>query len=172
MEQRRHYYVTAKEVTTSGLLKSTEPARKKARRQERETILAAKIQALPEKLYGVIYADPEWRFEPWSRETGMDRAADNHYPTSPTALIAARDVPSIAAADCVLFLWSTAPMQLAAYRVMAAWGFTYRSQVVWDKEEIGTGFWFRIQHEILLVSGVTRHDPAASLLGSAQRSIC
>jgi hypothetical protein len=34
--------------------------------------------------YGVIYADPEWRFEVYSRETGMDRAADNHYPTSAT----------------------------------------------------------------------------------------
>ena len=29
-----------------------------------------------------------WRFEPWSRETGMDRAADNHYPTSSTDIIA------------------------------------------------------------------------------------
>jgi hypothetical protein len=29
----------------------------------------------------VIYSDPPWCFEPYSRETGMDRAADNHYPT-------------------------------------------------------------------------------------------
>jgi hypothetical protein len=32
----------------------------------------------------------------------MDRAADNHYPTSTLAEIKARDVPSIAANDCVL----------------------------------------------------------------------
>ena len=55
---------------------------KKVKREQRERELGAKIVALPQKKYGVIVADPEWRFEPWSRETGMDRAADNHYPTS------------------------------------------------------------------------------------------
>jgi hypothetical protein len=30
--------------------------------------------ALPDERYGAIYADPEWRFETYSRETGMDRA--------------------------------------------------------------------------------------------------
>jgi N6-adenosine-specific RNA methylase IME4 len=111
----------------------------------------------------VIVADPEWRFEPWSRETGMDRAADNHYPTSVTEVIAARDVPSIAADDCVLFLWSTQPMLPQALLVMGAWGFDYRSQVVWRKirpgDGRGTGYWFINEHEILLV-GVRGKVPA------------
>ena len=47
------------------------------RRIEAET--AARIQSLPHLQFGVIHADPPWRFEPYSRETGMDRAADNHY---------------------------------------------------------------------------------------------
>jgi hypothetical protein len=34
----------------------------------------------PTGRFGVIYADPPWRFEPYNRVTGMDRAADNHYP--------------------------------------------------------------------------------------------
>src|SRR5262245_762317 len=55
---------------------------KSRRRDERELELAGRQRALPQKRYGVIIADPEWRFEPWSRETGMDRAAENHYPTS------------------------------------------------------------------------------------------
>ena len=55
---------------------------KKERRAEREVVLAEKIKALPDVKVGVIVADPEWRWEPWSRKTGMDRAADNHYPTS------------------------------------------------------------------------------------------
>jgi len=96
-------------------------------------------------------ADPEWRWEPYSRETGMDRAADNHYPTSATDVIAARDVASIAADDCVLFLWATVPMLPDALRVMAAWGFQYKSHAVWDKVHIGTGYWFRNRHELLLV---------------------
>ena len=57
------------------------------------------------KLYAVIYADPPWRFEPFSRETGMSRAADNHYRTLSTDAIAAIRVP--AAQDCILFLWAT-----------------------------------------------------------------
>jgi len=77
---------------------------KAKRRARREIELATKQTALPAKRYGVIVADPQWRFEPYSRETGMDRAADNHYPTSATDIIAARDVQSISADDCVLFL--------------------------------------------------------------------
>ena len=46
-------------------------------------------RALPQKRYGVVYADPPWRFEPYSRITGMDRAVENHYPTSPLAEIKA-----------------------------------------------------------------------------------
>jgi hypothetical protein len=74
--------------------KSTEPSRnhstKAERHAEREVELATKQTALPQKRYGVILADPEWRFEPYSRDTGMDRSADNHYPTSATDIIAAR----------------------------------------------------------------------------------
>jgi hypothetical protein len=96
---------------------------KQSRRGEREQELAAKQTALPTRKYGAIVADPEWRFEPWSRETGMDRAADNHYPTSALEVIKSRDVASIAADDSVLFLWATAPMLPYAFEVMNAWGF-------------------------------------------------
>jgi N6-adenosine-specific RNA methylase IME4 len=88
----------------------------------------------------VIVADPEWQFEPWSRETGMDRAAANHYPTSCLEVIKSRDVPSIVANDCVLFLWATIPMNPHALMVMAAWGFDYKSQHVWGKDKFGTGY--------------------------------
>jgi ParB-like chromosome segregation protein Spo0J len=74
---------------------------KKHARETREAELAERQQALPGKRYGVILGDPEWRFVRWSRETGMDRAADNHCPTSATEAIAARPVADIAAPDCV-----------------------------------------------------------------------
>lgn len=135
---------------------------KAKRRAAREQILGVVQQSLPQKKFGVIVADPEWRFEPWSRKTGMDRAADNHYPTSCTEVIAARDVPSIAANDCVLFLWATAPMLPHALLVMEAWGFEYRSHCVWVKDRIGTGYWFRNQHELLLV-GVKGEIPAPAM---------
>lgn len=125
---------------------------KKAKRARRERELAKRQRALPDRLYNVIVADPEWRFEPWSRETGMDRAADNHYPTSGLAIIGGRDVPSIAAKDCVLFLWATVPMLPEALHVMtAAWGFKYKSHYIWFKDKDGTGYWNRNRHELLLI---------------------
>ena len=48
------------------------------------TIAASDTLVRKAPLYGVIFADPPWRFEPYSRITGMDRAADNHYPTMTT----------------------------------------------------------------------------------------
>ena len=65
---------------------------KRDRRAERERELAAKIVALPDRLYGVIVADPEWKDEVWSEETGMDRAAANHYPVSREEVIKSRPV--------------------------------------------------------------------------------
>lgn len=142
---------------------------KKAKRAERETTLAASQRALPDKKYGVIYADPEWRFEVYSRDTGMDRAADNHYPTSGTDAICARPVQDIAADDCALFLWATVPMLPDALRVMAAWGFEYKSHCIWAKDRIGTGYWFRNQHELLLVG--TRGSIPAPAMGTQTASL-
>jgi N6-adenosine-specific RNA methylase IME4/transcriptional regulator with XRE-family HTH domain len=133
-------------------------AEKQQRRREREAALALRQRALPEAKFGVILADPEWRFEFWGRES-QSRAPDLHYPTSPTEIIAARDVGAIAAGDAVLFLWATAPMLPDALLVMAAWGFAYRTHFVWIKTLAGTGYWSRNWHELLLV-GVRGEPPA------------
>jgi N6-adenosine-specific RNA methylase IME4 len=45
---------------------------------------------------------------------------------------------------------------------MEAWGFSYKSQIVWVKNRIGTGYWFRSQHELLLV-GTRGHIPAPAM---------
>lgn len=158
-----------RDLTQSGSEGDPKRVTKAERRAERELELASKQTALPTKRYGVIVADPEWRFEPYSRATGMDRAADNHYPTSVTELIAQRDVPSIAADDCVLFLWATVPMLRDAWDVMEAWGFEYKSHMVWDKVHIGTGYWFRNRHELLLVG--TKGDVPAPAVGEQSASV-
>ena len=132
---------------------------KRERRAKREAELGERQRALPDRRYGVIYADPPWRFEPYSRITGMDRAADNHYPTSALEEIKGLAVGSIAAPDCVLFLWATVPMQPQAHEVMAAWGFAYKSSLVWVKDRVGTGYWSRNKHELLLI-GTRGHVPA------------
>lgn len=139
------------EKARSGDANAARNITKQKARAEKEERLGQAQTALPQKRYGVIYADPEWRFETYSRETGMDRAADNHYPTSATDAICARPVGDIAADDCVLFLWATVPMLPDALRVMAAWGFEYKSHAAWVKDRPGTGYWFRNRHELLLV---------------------
>ncbi|GGF38498.1 S-adenosylmethionine-binding protein [Youhaiella tibetensis] len=141
---------------------------KRARREERERELAEKVMALPDRKYVVILADPEWQFRVYSQASGMDRAADNHYPTSPTDEIAARDVRSIAAEDSVLLLWATVPMLLDAIRVMEAWGFAYKTHWIWLKDQLGTGFWNRNQHELLLLG--VRGAPPAPAMGDQFRS--
>lgn len=168
-ETERDALVRAGTIAPDMERKAISGAIKQQLRANRERVLGAIQHALPDKRYGVILADPEWRFEPWSRDTGMDRAADNHYPTSCTEVIAARDVPSIAAPDCVLFLWATAPMLPHAMLVMSAWGFDYRSHVIWQKDRIGTGYWFRNAHELLLV-GVKGNIPAPAM-GTQAHSI-
>jgi len=127
---------------------------KQERRRQREAELAAATVraslALGSKVYGVIYADPAWRWEPRSRETGMDRAADNHYPTMPLDQIKAIKVP--AAKDCVLFLWAIASMLPEALAVIEAWGFVFRTSLAWRKPSPKTGYWARFVHEYLLVA--------------------
>lgn len=133
---------------------------KKNARAKKEKALADKTitvsLAAEKRLFGVIYSDPPWKFDTYS-ENGMDRSADNHYPTMKTSDIMAMDVP--AADDCVLYLWATVPMLPEGLSVLKAWGFTYKSQLVWVKDKIGTGYWARNQHEILLI-GTKGNIPA------------
>jgi N6-adenosine-specific RNA methylase IME4/ParB-like chromosome segregation protein Spo0J len=134
---------------------------KKVKREAKEQSLAVTTRAaaasLGAKLYNVIYADPPWKFEPYSQETGMDRSADNHYPTMD--LDGIKTIPIPAAEDAALFLWATVPMLPQALDVMRAWGFSYVSNYVWVKDRIGTGYWGRNKHELLLI-GTRGNIPA------------
>ena len=103
----------------------------------------------------MLYADPPWQFDQWS-EGGMLKAAEMHYPTMPTAEIAAQPVPDITARDAVLFMWAVSAMLPDAFDVVKAWGFEYKTFAVWVKPHIGCGHWFRGQHEALIVA--TRGD--------------
>ena len=114
----------------------------------------------------MILADPPWRFNTFS-EYGMDRSADNHYPTMLWDDIAALEVP--AANDCVLFLWATSPMLPEALAVMRRWGFDYKSHIVWVKQKAGTGYWTRSWHELLLIG--TKGNVVAPAQGTQPPSV-
>ena len=102
---------------------------------------------LPAGAWNVLLADPPWRYE--ANSTLPAYFIENYYPTLTLEEICALEVP--AADDAVLFLWATAPKLADALRVMAAWGFEYRTNAVWVKERIGMGYYFRGRHELLLV---------------------
>ena len=103
------------------------------------------IEEIPET-FDVIYADPPWRYD---FAESSNRKIENHYTTMQTLDIAKMKVP--AKENCVLFMWATAPKLLEALDVMKGWGFTYKTHAIWDKEKIGMGYWFRGQHELLMV---------------------
>ncbi len=149
LDEQRELFADADVKVTMSLVAAGDKAQ---RRAEREAALAAKVIALPDKKYGLILDDPEWRFEVRSRETGLDRAADNHYPTSPLAEILARDIESIAAEDCAWFRWVTAPHLANGVRSIEVGGFVYKTCWIWAKDRIGTGYWNRNRHEILLLA--------------------
>src|SRR5215475_14918180 len=99
--------------------------------------------------FPLIYADPPWLYDFMSVDAWK---VENHYPTMPIDEICALPIPDITADDAILFLWATAPKLVEAMRVIGAWGFTYKTCAIWDKEWTGMGNYFRIQHELLLIA--------------------
>lgn len=120
---------------------------KRAERVEKIAEIAKGNTELPQsKRYPVIYADPPWRYQHSETES---RAIENQYPTMELQNICELQVP--AHDDAVLFLWTTAPKLEEGLQVLNAWGFAYKSCAVWDKQKMGMGYYFRVQHELLLI---------------------
>ena len=101
------------------------------------------------EFYPVVYVDPPWRYEHSETES---RAIENQYPTMSLDEIKALKVSEITTKDCVMFMWATSPKLAESMEVLTAWGFNYRTCAVWDKQKIGMGYYFRQQHELLLVA--------------------
>lgn len=128
--------------------------RKTKRRREKRLERIIQISAGNASLdlaqrYPVIYIDPPWRYD--FSETD-ERAIENQYPTMTIEDICALPVQNIVTDDAVLFLWATSPKLVEALKVIEAWGFTYRTHAIWHKPQIGMGYYFRQQHELLLVA--------------------
>jgi N6-adenosine-specific RNA methylase IME4 len=116
-------------------------------RQERmRARLSAQEPVMPEGPFELIYADPPWQL---GGDPSSPHAPENHYPTLPLDAIKALSVPAADAA--VLFLWVPCGLLPQALEVMEAWGFSYRSELAWVKPSPGLGYFFRYQHEPLLV---------------------
>ena len=116
--------------------------------------------------YPVIYCDPPWRYEFAESET---RAIENQYPTMDLEAIKRLLVRDLATEDAILFMWATSPKLAEAISVVEAWGFTYRSSAIWVKNQLGMGYYFRQQHELLLIA--TRGSMPAPAPADRPRSV-
>ena len=113
-------------------------------------------EGLPIGTYNIIYADPPWRYE----QRKVQGAAENHYPTMSIDELCALPVETLAAKDCLLFLWATFPMLSEALQLIRAWGFTFKTvSFVWLKQNrksptwfYGLGYWTRGNAEICLLA--------------------
>jgi N6-adenosine-specific RNA methylase IME4 len=114
----------------------------------------------PDKKYNIIYADPGWSFN--NKRTGgsMISGASQQYTVSGVDEICALPVQSIAADDCVLFMWWVASMPKEALAVVDAWGFELKTMTgfAWVKKTtrwkpfFGMGFWTRAGSENCLIA--------------------
>lgn len=112
--------------------------------------------------FGLIMADPPWRFDNWSA-AGEEKNATAHYGCEPIDWIKGLPVSMLAAPDCLLWLWATNPMLPQAIDCIAAWGFTFKTAGTWVKrttrgyDAFGTGYILRSSNEPFLIA--TRGAP-------------
>lgn len=99
------------------------------------------------KKFGLIYADPPWKYG----NQGTRASTDNHYETMTVEQLAAMPVEKLAADEAHLHLWVTAGFLPAAFDLMKAWGFEYKSYFCWCKPQLGLGNYYRVSSEILLL---------------------
>ena len=104
--------------------------------------------------FKVVYADPPWRYD---HQLAGNRDIENHYPTMSIEDLCALSIP--ASDDALLLMWATAPKLEEAFKLVAAWGFQYKTHLIWNKEKIGMGYWFRGQHELLFVATRGQFSP-------------
>lgn len=125
--------------------KTVHEALKEIKQKEVKVIREQKSQALPTDVFDVIYADPPWQYN----NSGFEMSAESKYPTMATEEIEGIKIKT--ADNSVLFLWATNPLLEDALRIMTAWGFEYKTNMVWIKEKHTAGFYVFGQHELLLI---------------------
>lgn len=138
-----------------------------ALRDQRRAELGERVRALPTGKFRVIYADPPWKYGDERGGSQLvigadgsrnDSSAADKYPTMPTEKICefsdetGRHVSKLAADDAVLFMWATFPLLEDALRVIPAWGFKYKTAIVWHKQRSNVGNYHDASCELLMIA--------------------
>jgi len=139
------------DVTASGLRKLAKQRKAKTPIEQPPAIegVCSSLQELIDdgKRFGCIYADP-----PWAYANQVTRAStNNHYSTMSVKDICGEPVETISAKNAHLHLWTTNAFIREAFDVINAWGFEYKSCLVWVKPQMGIGNYWRVSHEFLLL---------------------
>jgi N6-adenosine-specific RNA methylase IME4 len=107
--------------------------------------------------FGTIPADPPWRFQNKTGKVAPEHRRLSRYGTMSFDEIEALPIPEIAAPVCHLYLWCPNALLPWGLHAMEAWGFTYKSNIVWHKvrkdggsDGRGVGFYFRNVTELVL----------------------
>lgn len=107
--------------------------------------------------YSTILADPPWQFQNRTGKMAPEHRRLLRYPTMQLKEIQALPVGQCAAATSHLYLWVPNALLQEGLSVMQAWGFTYKSNIVWYKvrkdggpDGRGVGFYFRNVTELIL----------------------
>jgi N6-adenosine-specific RNA methylase IME4 len=93
-----------------------------------------------------IVSDPPWRYE----NASTRNAADRQYETMTVPELKRLPVGEWAAPEAHLYLWTTTNFLPRAFSLLETWGFTYVTNLVWVKPQIGMGNYFRVSHEHVL----------------------
>lgn len=115
------------------------------------------ISSVQNKSYKTILADPPWRFNNRTGKVAPEHKRLNRYDTLALAEIKEIPVSSVADSNSHLYLWVPNALLLEGLEVMKAWGFTYKTNLIWHKvrkdggpDGRGVGFYFRNTTEIIL----------------------
>jgi N6-adenosine-specific RNA methylase IME4 len=115
------------------------------------------LLARTNKRYSTILADPPWQFQNRTGKMAPEHKRLLRYPTMELKEILELPIPKIAAAKSHLYLWVPNALLQDGLKVMEAWGFTYKSNLIWYKirkdggpDGRGVGFYFRNVTEVVL----------------------
>ena len=113
--------------------------------------------ALHGRRFATILADPPWQFINRTGKMAPEHKRLSRYGTMDLPSIAALPVADFAAATAHLYLWVPNALLPEGLAVMKAWGFAYKSNIVWHKlrkdggsDGRGVGFYFRNVTELVL----------------------
>lgn len=121
------------------------------------TIAEIFVNTFKNKKYGTILADPPWRFNNRSGKIAPEHKRLNRYDTLSLDQIKEIPVPIVAAEKSHLYLWVPNALLPEGLEVMKAWGFEYKTNMIWHKirkdggpDGRGVGFYFRNTTEVVL----------------------